>query len=574
MRNMIPNTRITTARLAALLVLAALLGAGVQAAMAAENTLNISIGTVKSLSMEYTRDPTLSDSQFPETGGQCRYHRYTHLAQLITLDGDGKVIPWLAESYEVSDDYKTITFHLRKGVRFADGKAYNASVAKYNLDRIITYGWNGAFGSNGTMGANPLFVNYDSTEVIDDQTIRIHFSHGWLTMPQEFASLWHLGYVISPEDVVPAWDIKGTWTPKERYNGLGPYSVDENESIPKQKIVLKKRNSWYDDLDFHKPKMDKITFIVIADPQTRVLALNNGEIDYIYRYWNPPFETLPELRKNSNDVIDSRPNTMMYILATSWWKAPFNGTDGIKLRKALSHALDRNELVKGAFYGYALPATDSVFLSPLLPEFPDCCLKGYDLDLDKAKQLFEEAGWKDTDGDGILDKGGQPLKLRLLITSSDSLDYSWQKDTALVIQSQLKKVGVDIQIQDLEYGAYKDEKKKENYDLIFAWSFPRYNSLVTQLANDFSLQSSLSLKNYYENQNQSLRSVVESARSATSEDERNKYVCQACQVLYDDAGVIPLVYQMEFAVMSKKVKGFQFGAHEFLDRLEECWIEK
>lgn len=558
---------------AAFMLLTALLCIGLQTTVVAEDALNISIGTVKSLSMEYARDPTLSDSQFPDTGGQCRYHRYTNLAQLITLDGDGNVIPWLAKSYEVSKDYKTITFHLRTGVKFADGKEFNASVAKYNLDRIITYGWKDAFGSNGTMGANPLFVNYVSTKVLDNQTLKVQFSKGWSTMPQEFASVWHLGYVISPSDVVPSWDIKGIWKPKEMYNGLGPYYVDENESVPKEKIVLKKRNSWYDDLHFHEPKIDKITFIVIPDPQTRALALKKGEIDYIYRYWNPPFETLPELGKNSNVAIESRPNTMMYILATSWWKEPFNGTDGIMLRKALSYALDRNELVNGAFYGYALPATNSMFLSPLLPGFSDCCLKGYDFDLDKAKWFFEEAGWKDTNGDGVLDKGGQPLKLRLLITSSDSLDYSWQKDTALVMQSQLRRLGVDIQIQDMEYGAYQDEKKKGNYDLIFAWSFPRSYPQVKQLVNDFSLQSSLSLKNYYENQNTSLRSIVESARSTTSEEEQNKYICQACNILYDDAGVIPLVYQKEFAVMSKKVKGFQFGSTEFLDRLEECRTE-
>lgn len=570
-----PIISVRAAGIAALLLLAAtLLGAGTGADMGEDNTLNIGIGTVKSLSMEYGRDPTLSDSRFPDSGGQCRYHRYTNLAQLITLDGDGKVIPWLAESYEVSDDCRTITFHLRDGIKFADGKEFNASVAKYNLDRIITYGWKDALGSNGTRGANPLFVNYDSTEALDDRTIRIRFSQGWPTMLQEFASLWTIGYVISPEDVDPVWDIRGTWNPREKYNGLGPYYVDEDESVPNQKIVLKKRGSWYDDLDFHKPEMDRITFTVIADPQTRVQALNKGDIDYIYRYWNPPFESLKDLEKNSNVFVDSRPDTMMYILATSWWKEPFKGTDGIKLRKGISYALGRDEIVRGAFYGYAVPATDSMFLSPLLPGFPDCCLRGYDQDLDKARQLFDEAGWNDTDGDEILDKDGRPLRLRLLITSSDSLDFSWQRDTALVIQTQLKKLGVDIQIQDLELGAYKDEKKKENYDLIFAWSFPRVNSPVTQLANDFSLQSSFSIKNYYESQSVSLKSIVDRARSTTNAEDQRGYVCQACEILHDDAGVVPLVYQKEFAVMNKKVKGFQFGATEFLDRLEECWIER
>jgi len=81
------------------------------------------------------------------------------------------------------------------------------------------------------------------------------------------------------------------------YNGLGPYYVDENESIPKQKIVLKRSHNWRDDYDFHRPKLDKIVLTLIADTNTAVMALE-GEIDLICRYWNAPLDAFPKLEEN------------------------------------------------------------------------------------------------------------------------------------------------------------------------------------------------------------------------------------------------------------------------------------
>lgn len=169
-----PNIRIKTASLVTLLVLAVLLCAGFPVVMAEGNTLNVGIATLKTYyGEEYGNDPTLSNSQFPEAGGACvAQQRYTHFAPLITLNGDGNVIPWLAESYDVSDDYKTITFKMRKGIKFVNGTPLNASTIKFNLDRIITYGWKDKFGSNGTQGVKPIFNYYESAEVIDDHTLR------------------------------------------------------------------------------------------------------------------------------------------------------------------------------------------------------------------------------------------------------------------------------------------------------------------------------------------------------------------------------------------------------------------
>jgi len=565
------NIRLTAARLTALLVLAALFCAGVQAAVAAENTMTIAIGDWAGIGT----DPTLS-YKLTDIGGILYHHQYTHWEPLITLDNGTNIIPWMAESYEVSDDYKTITFHLRKGIKFADGKPFNASVVKFYFDRVLTYGLAGTYGKNGTK--SPLYIYYDHSEAVDENTLKIFFTEGWLNMPIDIARSRLYGYFIHPDDVDPAWDIRGTLKPEKRFNGLGPYYVDENESVPNQEIVLKRRHSWRDDYDFHKPMLDKIVLKLIKDPQVAVMALEKGEIDYICRYWNVPLDLLPALEKNPIISIKTAPETRIYYIATAYWREPFNGEDGILLRKAICYALNRTEMVEGAFNGYARPATDAMLLSPLKPDSPVCCHKGYDYDLDKAKKLLAEAGWNDTDGDGILDKDGKSLKdLDFVITSDSGL--AWQKDLALVVQSQLKEIGIDVQIRTVDWSAYCDLKNTGDYDLKMCYIYGGTTTSVGEFWTfnwKISSANSASPINDYSNQNKTLAAFMDAATISKNREEQDESLCQVCNIFYEEAGIIPLVYEIQYAVMNSKVKGFHLGASANSyeqDHEEECWRE-
>jgi peptide/nickel transport system substrate-binding protein len=551
--------------MAALLVLATLLCAGLQATMAEEIMLTMSIGDRAGI----WTDPQLDATNWPDIGGRQEYQYYTHYSPLITLSSDGKIIPWMAESYEFSEDHKTLTFNLRKGVKFADGTPLNASILKFNFDRLITFGWK----DWATKVKQDLFVYYDYSEASDEYTFKIHYTKGLLDIPLTLACAHMLAMFISPYDVNPAWDIRGMLKPEKKYNGLGPYYVDENNSIPKQKVVLIRRHSWRDDLDFNKPMLEKIVLKLIKDPQTAVMALEKGDIDYVCRNWNVPMDALPKLENNTDITIKTSPSTRMFLLRTAYWKEPFNGTDGILLRKAICYALNRTEMVIGAFNGYAVPATDSMFLSPHSPEMPKCCDKGYDYDLNKAKQFLAEAGWNDTDGDGILDKEGTALKnLDLVITSASNL--AWQKDLALVVQSQLKKIGIDVQIKTVEYSEYVQIQKNGKYDLLMKYTFghPHVNGEL-----DAFCSANTEFGNYYVDKKGLLKTSAETARNTNSKEEHDKCICQICNILYEEAGVIPLVNQMQYAVMDRSVNSFEFGPAEnyyYMDHVEECRREQ
>jgi len=536
--------------------------------------MTIAVGTANGDAIrDIGADPTIAYNKENVSGliGRQYYHVYTHFSPLITQDSDANIVPYMAESYKVSDDYTTITFHLRKGVKFADGTPLNASVLKFNFDRLLNYGYKESYKQTKIAPA----IYYDYSEAPDDSTFMIHFTQGWSEMPFDL-SRHQFGYFISPLDIDPAWDIKGALKSDKKYNGLGPYFVDENESISKEKVVLKRRSSWRDDLNFNKPKLDKISIVLIGDPQTAVMALEKGEVDYICRYWNAPLDTIFKLKEDSKITIKTYPEAHMYFIRTAYWKEPFSGSEGIAIRKAICYALNRTDMVDGAFYGYALPATDSMGLSPRLrPDVPQCCQNGYDYDLEKAKQLLSDAGWKDTDEDGILDKNGKDLRsLDLAITSST--DLVWQKDLALIVQSQLRKVGIDVKIRTLESTAYYDLQKSGDFDLLMTYNMGR-GFPASQELKWFNYKTLYGKLDYYRNQNGTLETVVTNAQKAVSKEERDRYICQASSILYEESGVIPLVYEMQYAVMNSKVKGFKFGPSSssyYLDHVEDCSIEE
>jgi len=527
-----------------------------------EQTLIMSKGTATPSDMDFGTDPTIS-SQIEEGTGFQYHHYFTHYSPLIDQDTNGNIIPWMAESYEVSDDYDAITFHLRKGIKFADGTPFNASVAKFNFDRYLGYGWR----IKGNLASFAPVKYYDYSEVLDEYSLKVQFTQGWLDIARDLSG--YASFFISPWDVKPSWDIKGTLKSEKRYNGLGAYYVDENESIRNQKVVLNRRHSWRDDLNFHVPTMDQIVLTLIADPHTAVMALEKGEINYIQRYNGPPLESLLELEKNPDITIKSRPAVkgLTYAIQTAWWKEPFNGSNGILLRKAINYALDRDEIVNGVFFGYATPATDTMYLNPLWPGMPECCHKGYDYNIDKAKQYLAESGWTDTDGDGILDKNGTFLKDLNFVISSSS-EFNWMLDTALMVQHQLKKIGIDVKIQPLEYSVYGEALKNGEYDLALYYTsgvkLTKFNPSLTTAANPT-----------YANENNTLQDIAYKAEIATSIEELNQYRCQACNILYEEAGIIPLVHSMNYAVMSSKIRGYEFRVKtDYYDQhIEECWIE-
>lgn len=145
------------------------------------------------------------------------------------------------------------------------------------------------------------------------------------------------------------------------------------------------------------------------------------------------------------------------------------------------------------------------------------------------------------------------------------------KDLALMVQSQLKRSGADVEIRSLERNDYVETSKKGAYDMRLSYDQLR-SAPTTNLLNYF--KSGGILATHYANENGTLEKNVINAQLTVSEEELNQDLCQVCNILYEEAGVVPLVHPMSYAVMSSKINGFEIRPQYIYDHIEECWIEE
>lgn len=309
---------------------------------------------------------------------------------LVEYGEKGRIIPSLATSWEISPDGKAYTFHLRKGVKFSDGTPFNAEAVRFSLER-----WRQKPEHSSITASKAL----ENIEIVDSDTVKLHFNTCYypilteLTYPRPVR-------IISPSAVAPAGEPNGKFV---KPIGTGPWMV-ESYSKDQQAVLVRNPNYWGD-----MPKLSKIVLKVIPDPQTRVLALQSGEVDLAGgRMSNIPLESLPLIAKDSKLKLHRTEGSTSYYLIFKYNHEFFHD---VRIRKAINHAIDKKGVVDNLFGGVGKPAQGLFqFTVPYVTERNN---QGYPYDVNKARELLAEAGWKDADGDGILDKNGKPFKISL-----------------------------------------------------------------------------------------------------------------------------------------------------------------
>ena len=303
---------------------------------------------------------------------------------------------------------------------------------------------------------------------------------------------------------------------------------------------------------------------VIPDNQTRVMALKNGEVDLIYgtnmidAETYKEFESLDGFKTSISDPISTR---MMII----------NTTDEIlgdvKVRKAIQHATDRKTISESIFSGIESPA-DTV-LAKTVP-YADIDLKAYDYNLDTAKKLLDEAGWKEVKGKTYRQKDGKELSI-VLNYCSDSVT---EKTIAEFYQSELAKVGIKLEISGEEEQAYRDRMKAGDFDITFniSWGSP-YDpqsflaGMRMPVYGDYAAQQGLKEK-------AQIDETILKALTSTDEEKRQEYYTYVLTTLHEEAVYIPLTYERNRAVYNEKVKNVTFNASQFEVPMEKMKIEE
>lgn len=420
---------------------------------------------------------------------------YANVFEGLTRIGpSGEVVPDLAQSWTVSDDGKVYTFKLHTGVKFHDGTDFDANDVKFSLDR--------ARAENSVNAQKQLFAAIDSVEVVDPATVKVTLKH-----PQG-SFLYNMGWgdavMVAPESAD---------TNKEKPIGTGPFKF---QSWAKgSAITLVKSDHYWGDPVF----LDKAEFRIIPDAAAAVPALLSGDVQAFPMF--PP-DAVAQVKDDPNLKVVVGSTEGETILAMNNKKPPF---DNLKVRQAISYALDRKAIIDGASGGLGVPIGSH--MSPSNKAYVDLTGK-YPYDPSKAKELLKEAG---------LANG---FKTTLKLPPPDYARLGGE-----IIASELRDIGIDAEIIPVEWAQWLDQVfTKKDYDLtIVSHTEP----------NDIDIYSR---KDYYFNyDNPAFDKVIEELNLTSDEAKRDELLKQAQKILADDAVVGFLFELPKVGVWDAKLQG-------------------
>ncbi len=484
------------------------------------------------------------DFSWPQNVGPLNPHAYSPnqmFAQamlyepLVKYLPDGTVAPWLAESWTVSEDGKTFTFKLRPGVTFSNGEAFDAAVVKKNFDTVMANAEN-----HDWLG---LILALDAVTVVDPMTVQMTVKEPYYPLLQELALVRPVRF-LAPAGFPASGD-----TGKEIAApiGTGPWVL--TDTVLGQYDVFTRNESYWG----KKPAFEKVVVKVIADPNTRAIALETGEIDMIYGTGGQITpDTFQRLKDGGYTADISAPYETM-ALALNTAKPP---TDDVAVRRAINHAVNKDAMIAGIFYGTQRRA-DTLFSTDV--PYADIGLTPYAYDPAKAAALLDEAGWTLADGAKLRARDGQDLTVDLVYQATDAV----MKSVAEVVQADLAAVGIGVTLVGLEDTEFFGRQNDGNFRMIFnsTWGAPYdphafASSMRVPSHADFQAQAGLAEKAEID------RTIGEALASVDEAERQAKYDF-ILRTLHDEAVYVPLSYATAIGVLGPDVTNLSFGATSY-----------
>ena len=451
---------------------------------------------------------------------------------LVNITADGYE-GCLAESWDISDDGKTYTFHIRDGVKFSDGEVCDANAIKANFDAIIEnkdrHTW---------LEMMNLLVGVSAP---DDKTFVIELSEPYYPLLTELGVTRPFA-MISPKAMKDGSTKDGV----NAYIGTGPYVL--TDFVTDEYAIFEANENYWGE----QPKIKKITVKVIPDNQTRILALEKGEIDMIFGKNMIDADAINQYTGNDKFTVSlSDPTSTRQIV--------LNTTRDVladkEVRQALQHATNKQAISDGIFYGLEQPA-DTLFAKTV--PYCDIDLEPYAYDVELAQSMLDEAGWV-VGADKIREKDGQKLNIDLLYNS----DSVTEKAIAEYLQSEYQKIGISLNIHGEEEQSYRDNMKAGNFDMVFniCWGTPYdpQSSLAAMRApvyGDYAAQLGLEDK-------ADIDQAITDILVSTDETKRQELYTFVLTRLHEDAVYIPLTYECNKAIYRSDLQGFHFTQTQY-----------
>jgi len=359
---------------------------------------------------------------------------------------DFSTTPGLAQSWTGSEDGRTWTYKLRPNMKWSDGQPLTSADVAYTINRARKEEW---------LNYTSVVANLKATAP-DPTTVVIHSSVSDPKLPT-------VDSYIVPKHIFEKYDAKAvTKYPALDGVGSGPFVLEQFEKG--QFARFKANPNYYGG----KPAVDRVVLRVFDNPDAMVAALKRGEIDAAE---DIPGTAFHQLQKDPNlETVQGNQGAMseFAINGGDGLKKPHPALLDIRVRQAIAHAIDKETIVKRALAGLGTP-TDTLSVSPdtsWSPKIPDG--QRYDFDLDKARQILDQAGYKDTNGDGIREMpgGGRPLKFRYAVRTEGDTG----PPTAELISGWLRQIGIATTQKVYNDSQLTEVIGKGDYDL-FVWGW-------------------------------------------------------------------------------------------------------
>lgn len=432
---------------------------------------------------------------------------------LTRIDQTGAVLPGLASAWTVSEDGLTYRFTLNDGVTFHDGTAFDAEDVKFTFERILA--------EDSVNAQKALYEAISAVTVVDPLTVEITLSR------PDGLFLFNIGrgdaVIVAPESAAD----NGT-TPI----GTGPFAFVQWDRG--SRVILEQYGPYWGE----KPALTKATYVFIGDTATMTNALLAGDVDGTYNF---AAEALPVFDGNPQFKVLVGTTEGETILSTNNAKAPF---DKLEVRQAMAHAINRQEIIDGATYGYGAPIGSH--FAPHHPYYIDLT-NTYPYDLDKARELLTEAGYPD----------GFSATLKL-----PPVNYA--RVSGQIIASEFAKVGIKLELVNMEWAQWlEDVFANKDFDLT-----------IISHVEPFDIGIYANPEYYFGYNNPEVQALNETLNATTDEAKRKELAQQMQTIIAKDAVNGFLFELAQTGVWNAKLEGmWQNAPVEGVVLRDVHWVE-
>ncbi len=455
-----------------------------------------------------------------------------------------EMTPLIAERYEVSDDKLSYTFHLRHDVTFSDGVPLTAKDVKFTFDKIM----------DPKVDAPQLrnyFVDITSVDQVDDFTVRFTCAKPYYLHAVMVGST-----PIMPEHIYGSGDFNNH--PNNRMPiGCGPYVLERWKTG--LELVLARNPSYFAGQGEHAPWFERIVYSIITDDNASFLVLNRGDLDcrgLTPEEWVRRANT-PHFLERFNRFAFNRP-AYTYL----GWNLRRPQFSDKKVRTALTMLMNREALRDDIYKGFASIMTTGFM--PGAPEFNDK-IQPLPFDPKQAAAMLDEAGWKDSDGDGLRDKGGVPFRFEALTTNQNPLG----EQVLTLYKEELARAGIELVIRPLEWASLIDRVDKRDFDaMLMGWQ-------MTPDPDPYQIWHSSQTEkgsNYVGFVNPEADQLVERARISFDRDERIRLYHRFQEIIVEEQPYLFLLAPKALLAVDKRIEGVKIYPFGLLDREWNDWF--